>query len=83
MGFNRPRARSAAGLEESAHAMDQETVDRLMRLPEESAKRRRIVESFGCYSLASVMLQLWRASDDEKPGIEKRILAVLDDPAIE
>jgi hypothetical protein len=63
--------------------MDQETVDRLMLLPEASAKRRRIVESFGCYSLSTVMLKIWNAPEEEQRAIEARIMEVLNDASLE
>ncbi len=49
---------------------------------EQSIKRRRIVDSFGCYSLSTVMLKLWDASEEEKQAIEARIMEVLDDATI-
>jgi hypothetical protein len=63
--------------------MDQDTVDRLMRLPDGSAKRQAIVTSLGCYSLSTVMLKIWKAPDEEKKMIEARIMEVLNDATLE
>ena len=67
----------------STHEMDQETMDRLMRLPDPCARRQAILTSFGCYSLSTVMLKIWNASDEEKRAIEARIVEVLNDPALD
>jgi hypothetical protein len=63
--------------------MDQDSIDRMMMLPDESAKRRRILDLLGCYSLASVMMRLWAADEAEKKAIEARIVRILDDPAVD
>jgi hypothetical protein len=57
--------------------MDQATIDRIMSLPLESSKRREILECFGCYSMSSVMLRVWKATEDEKEIFEFKILSIL------
>lgn len=63
--------------------MDDQTVARLVALPENSAKRREILATFGCYSMATVMLRIWQASAEEKQALEAKIVAVLGDPTCE
>jgi len=56
---------------------------RLMALPDDSAKRQQILAAFGCYSLATVLLRIWQAPDDEKQLFKSRIMTILDDPALD
>lgn len=62
--------------------MDTNVLDRLTGLPEESARRRMILQTFGCRSLAPVILRLWAAEGEQKTAIEVSILAILDDPPL-
>jgi hypothetical protein len=61
--------------------MDQETMARLMALPPDSVQRQEILTSFGCYSMATVMMRIWQAPDEEKLLFEAKIEKILNDVA--
>jgi len=61
--------------------MRSDLLERVHRLPLESDLRRQVLELFGCFSLATVVLRMQKMAGEERVELEHEIERILEHPS--